>query len=224
MIANQWEILPYNRIASVAMKNYKKIFSKHDGDRFKEYFEDVKNGKSTIAAGALFPHEIIASLKEGDNGEVAELQWRRMVEDALNFGKLKIFIAVCDVSGSMNGTLMEVYVALGLLISEISEEPWKGNMITFSKNPQLHKVVKDSLLEKTQFMRNMDWDINTDFQRVFDRILDVAVARDLSDDDMVKCVFVFSDMEFDQALGYGYSYYYGLRNSRNGWKTYYKVI
>ncbi|KAM7462597.1 hypothetical protein LguiA_030718 [Lonicera macranthoides] len=224
MSANQWEILPYNRVASVAMKKYKKIFSEHDGDRFKEYLEDVKNGKSTIAAGALLPHEIIASLKDGNNGEVAELQWRRMVEDVSNFGKLKNCIAVCDVSGSMNGTPMEVCVALGLLISEISEEPWKGNVITFSENPQLHKVVGDSLLEKTRFLRNMDWGMNTDFQRVFDRILEVAVARDLRNDDMIKRVFVFSDMEFDQASGYGYSYYYRPRTSRNGWETDYKVI
>ncbi|CAN8247804.1 unnamed protein product [Cochlearia groenlandica] len=38
----------------------------------------------------------------------------------------------------MTGTPMEVCVALGLLVSELNEEPWKGKVITFSKNPQLH--------------------------------------------------------------------------------------
>ncbi|CAL5413549.1 unnamed protein product [Camellia sinensis] len=134
---------------------------------------------------------------------------------------------------------MEVCVALGLLISELSEEPWKGNVITFSVNPQLHKVEGNSLLEKTKFVREIEWGGNTDFQRVFDRILEVAVAGNLNEDQMIKKVFVFSDMEFDQAsghsrfgngYGFGYGYNgYGNFNSHNdtrpkGWETDYEVI
>lgn len=46
-------------MASVAMKFYKEKFLKHDKDRFEEYLQKVKQGKSSIAAGALLPHEII---------------------------------------------------------------------------------------------------------------------------------------------------------------------
>ena len=57
--------------------------------------------------------------------------------------------------------------------------------------------------------------INTDgfirFRRVFDRILNISVTAQLSEDQMVKTVFVFSDMEFDQA-------------SKNPWETDYMVI
>ncbi|CAK9160062.1 unnamed protein product [Ilex paraguariensis] len=131
MSAKLWETIPYNRVASVAMKNYKEIFLRHDNQRFKEYLDNVKCGKATIAAGALLPHEIIASSKDGDGGQVAELQWARMVDDLKKKGTLRNCIAVCDVSGNMSGTPMEVFVALGLLISELSEEPWKGKVITF---------------------------------------------------------------------------------------------
>ncbi|MCI82126.1 plant/T31B5-30 protein, partial [Trifolium medium] len=62
------------------MKFYKEKFLKHDKERFKKYLEDVKAGKTTIAAGALLPHEIIWSLEDGDGGEVAELQWKRIVD------------------------------------------------------------------------------------------------------------------------------------------------
>lgn len=62
MGANQWGAIPYNRVASVAMKLYKSKFLEHDNERFSKYLEDVKAGKSTIAAGALLPHEIIAQL------------------------------------------------------------------------------------------------------------------------------------------------------------------
>ncbi|XP_022156031.1 uncharacterized protein LOC111023003 [Momordica charantia] len=213
MGANRWESIPYNRVASVAMKNYKEKFVKHDGERFAEYLKDVKSGKTTIAAGALLPHEIIKSLDEDgeDGGEVAELQWKRMVDDLLKKGKLRNCIAVCDVSGSMIGIPMEVCVALGLLVSELSEDPWKGKVITFSESPELHLIKGNSLKSKSDFVREMEWGMNTDFQKVFDQILRVAVDGKLKEEEMIKRVFVFSDMEFDQA-------------SPNSWETDYQLI
>ncbi|KAH0738955.1 hypothetical protein KY290_037660 [Solanum tuberosum] len=211
MSANKWNSLPYNRVASVAMKNYKGHFLKHDQERFKAYLEDVKLGKAKIAAGALLPHEIIGALEDGDGGEVAELQWKRMVDDLCKKGKLSDCIAVCDVSGSMSGIPMEVSVALGVLVSELSAEPWKGKLITFSESPELQKVEGDTLKEKTEFVRNMNWGMNTNFQKVFDTILEVAVQGNLSENQMLKRVFVFSDMEFDEA-------------SENAWETDYQAI
>jgi hypothetical protein len=204
-------LIPYNRVASVAMKFYKEKFLKHDKERFEKYLKDVKAGKTTIAAGALLPHEIIESLEDKDGGEVAELQWKRMVDDMLKKGKMRNCLAVCDVSGSMSGIPMEVSVALGLLVSELSDEPWKGKVITFSAEPQLHLIEGEDLYSKTEFVRNMDWGMNTDFQKVFDRILDVAVNGNLKEEQMIKRIFVFSDMEFDQA-------------SANSWETDYQAI
>lgn len=211
--ANNWGSLPYNRVASVAMKIYKSKFFKHDEERFKEYLEKVKLGKATIAAGALLPHEIIASLNDEGSvaAEVAELQWKRMVEDMANVGKLSNCLAVSDVSGSMSGIPMEVSVALGVLVSELSEEPWKGKLITFSQKPQLQIVKGESLKSKTEFVRRMEWGMNTDFQKVFDVILQVAVKGKLKADEMIKRLFVFSDMEFDQS-------------SLNPWETDYEAI
>ncbi|CAI0457966.1 unnamed protein product [Linum tenue] len=212
MSARQWRNLPYDRVPSVAMKNYKGHFVKHDGKRFNKYLEDVAQGKVKIAAGALLPHEIIADLKSSsDGGKVAELQWARMVEDMAKIGKLNDCIAVCDVSGSMFGEPMEVCVALGLLISELSEEPWKGKVITFHQDPRLNVVEGKSLLEKTEFIRKMDWGGSTDFQKVFDRILEAAVENGASEEQMVRKVFVFSDMEFNM-------------RPVEGWETDYEAI
>ncbi|CAL5392394.1 unnamed protein product [Camellia sinensis] len=111
----------------------------------------------------------------------------------------------------MSGIPMEVSVALGLLISELSEEPWKGKLITFSEKPRLHKIKGESLISKTEFIERMHWGESTNFQRVFDRILEVALKGKLGEDQMIKRLFVFSDMEFDQA-------------SQNDWETDYKVI
>ncbi|KAL1210127.1 hypothetical protein V5N11_010700 [Cardamine amara subsp. amara] len=242
MGARDWESLPYNRVASVAMKSYKETFLKHDAERFQQYLEDARKGKTKVAAGAVLPHEIIRELDGGDGGQVAELQWKRMVDDLKKKGSLSNCMAICDVSGSMHGEPMEVSVALGLLVSELSEEPWRGKLITFSQNPELHLVQGDDLRSKTEFVRNMQWDMNTDFQKVFDLILRVAVEGKLKPEEMIKRVFVFSDMEFDQAsyptggyYGYGSPYlsgggYYGYGSppsSSKGsgdWQTDYEVI
>ncbi|KAL4610124.1 hypothetical protein ACB092_08G029400 [Castanea dentata] len=197
MSANMWETLPYNSVPSVAMKNYKSHFLRHD---------DVKRGDSTIAAGALLPHEIIASLKDSDGGEVAELQWKRMVDDLSKKGKLSNCIAVCDVSESMSGDPMEVCMALGLMISELSEDPWKGQVITFDDNPKIQRIQGESLYEKTSFIREMECGGCTDFQKVFDEILQVAVEANLSEDQLIQKVFVFSDMEFNEASEHCYGY------------------
>ncbi|VVB14474.1 unnamed protein product [Arabis nemorensis] len=131
-----------------------------------------------------------------------------MVDDLKKKGSFTNCMAISDVSGSMEGEPMEVAVALGLLVSELSQKPWKGKMITFTHKPE---VKGKDLKSKTRFVKNMEWGINTDFQKVFDLILKVAVDGKLKSEDMIKRVFVFSDMEFDQA-------------SCSPWETDYKRI
>jgi hypothetical protein len=207
MSAKRWEELPYNRVPSVAMKAYKELFEKHDGARFKQFLEDVEAGKKKIAAGAVLPHEVLrdAIEQDGKTPNVAELQWKRMVNDLAANGKLSNCLAVCDVSESMSGEPMEVCIALGLLTSELCEEPWKDSVITFSEKPQIHRVRGTSLAEKHGSIQSMDWGVNTDFQAVFDQILALAVRNRLPKEKMIKRLFVFSDMEFDQARSSGYS-------------------
>ncbi|XP_059636006.1 uncharacterized protein LOC132278214 [Cornus florida] len=219
MSAQEWGVLPYNRVPSIAMKNYKETFMKRDKERFEEYLGSVKRGDRKIAAGALLPHQIIESVRKGGDGaKVAELQWQRIVEDLSEKGTLKNCLAICDVSGSMTYRLtigiptpLDVSVALGLLVSDLSEEPWKGKLITFSRNPQLQMIKGESLESKVSSIERMHWDLNTDFQRVFDKILEVAKEGKLSEEQMIKRLFVFSDMEFDLA-------------SWNPWETDYEAI
>jgi hypothetical protein len=206
--ARAWGDVVYSRVASVAMRKYRELFFQHDAERFSLYLADVAAGKAKIAAGAVLPHEIISSI---DSDGVADLQWDRMVSDLRALGKLSNCIAICDVSGSMTGLLMEVSVALGLLISELSDEPWHHWLITFSKRLELHQIAGKTLWEKTNFIRRMHWNMNTDFQAVFDKLLSVAVAGNLPPERMVRKVFVFSDMEFDQA-------------STRPWETDYEAI
>uniref|UniRef100_A0A0D9XFA0 VWFA domain-containing protein n=1 Tax=Leersia perrieri TaxID=77586 RepID=A0A0D9XFA0_9ORYZ len=196
-----------------AARRYKALFTKHDEERFDQYLVDVAEGKAKIAAGALLPHEISASAMAGVHEDnVSELQWRRMVDDLRAKGSLRNCIAVCDVSGSMTGTPMDVCVALGVLVSELSDKPWSGRVITFSERPEIHMITGKTLAEKLAFVKRMDWGMNTNFQAVFDQILRTAVDGHLPAEKMIRTIFVFSDMEFDQA------------SSSNRWETDYEAI
>ncbi|GAY52565.1 hypothetical protein CUMW_142840 [Citrus unshiu] len=129
----------------------------HDKEIFKDILQKVKSGKANIprrgGGGGVAPHQIIKSLdaKNENGAEVAELQWSRMVEDMSKKGKLTNCLAVTDVSASMGGFPMELSIALGLLVSELSEEPCKGKLITFSENPEIHLIQGDEINPETVF-------------------------------------------------------------------------
>lgn len=78
---------------------------------------------------------------------------------------MKNCLAICDVSGSMAGTPMELSVALGVLVSELSVEPWKGKLITFSNNRKLQIIEGEDLISKVEFVRHMEWGMNTVSER-----------------------------------------------------------
>ncbi|KAM3214791.1 hypothetical protein ACQJBY_067011 [Aegilops geniculata] len=222
MCAQRWDELPYARVAPVAMRRYKALFQKHDEERFAKYLEDVEASKAKIAAGAVLPHEIAAAAYRGEEDEVAELQWRRMVDDLRAKGSLRNCMSICDVSGSMEGTPMEVAIALGVLTSELSEEPWAGKVITFHTRPSIHVIKGETLRDKMRFVAKLEWHGSTNFQGVFDRILATAREAQLPPEKMVRTVFVYSDMEFGEACGRGV--YNGMPYGEGSWDTDYAAI
>lgn len=203
----EWNLVNYKRMPSLCRLHYGQMYRRHDQERYDEYLEaakqQVEKGKRStmVSAGTLLPH-VICERAERDNNDELGLQWLRIVQDVKESGKLPSALAICDVSGSMIGEPLSVAVALSLLVADTSEGPWHGKAITFSRNPQLVTVPKatvDNLACRVSFMRGIDWGFNTDFQKVFDLILDHAKERNLPQGAMPSILFCFSDMEFDQA-------------------------
>lgn len=54
-------------------------------------------------------------------------------------------------------------------------------------------------MSQVQDVKGMEWGMNTNLQAVFELILQKALAAALKPEDMVKTLFIFSDMEFDAA-------------------------
>ena len=86
----------------------------------------------------------------GEHDEVAELQWRSMVSALAAEGRLDNCTAVCGLTDPATDPATSAAIALGLLISELSQEPWKGRVITFNETHQLHKLHGANLKVKLQ--------------------------------------------------------------------------
>ena len=125
MSSGKWDDIEYSTVPSVAMKLYGRAnvshheerksgaFRRHDVDRFGDYLDRVREGKSKINTVGIQPHEL-ASAARMQYDETIELQWNTLLEKLRKIPSMGSSMAVVDVSGSMNGTPMDVAVALGL--------------------------------------------------------------------------------------------------------------
>merc|ERR1711862_364860 len=154
------------------------------------------------AAGALLPHQLTERVHRSNqalNNELG-LQWLRLIQDVKDKGDLPKALAICDVSGSMTcgkPRPIDVCVALGMLISDVTSGPFSNQVITFSTEPelvQLPKATVDNLPTRVYFMTGMHWEGDTNFQAAFDLILQQAVEKKVDACEMPSILFCFSDM------------------------------
>ncbi|KAK8851638.1 abc transporter [Apiospora arundinis] len=166
------------------------------------------------------------------NCKVVDAQWKTLVQRIKDSGNLESSMAVCDVSGSMrspqfaDGTCpMDSAIGLSLLLAEVAQPPFDGAFITFSETPTVERVdLTKTLHDKYQEMSWSAWGMNTNFVAVFeDLVLPVAVRNKLKPEDMVKRIFVFSDMQFDAAESVnGHGEYH--RDHQHTWGSSYERI
>ena len=201
MCANQWTEIEYSKTPSLAMGRYTKTFAKHDKEGFNEYLEKLKKGETKVNAGAVYPYDIVQTMKQG-SWELANEQWKSLP----NFmeGTTERILPVVDVSGSMGSIVsgsiscLDVAVSLGLYISERNEGEFKDSFITFSEKPELEKV-SGTLKERYYQMTASDWGMSTNLESVFELILNQAIKHSVSPEDMPSKILIMSDMEFNQA-------------------------
>ena len=198
MCANRWEAIKYSHVPSIAMHKYSKAFYKHTPEGFAKFILDVKSGKVSIKSATLYPHDLLRNIwmHTGVESYRIEEQWRAL-PDYVPEGNS--FIPVCDVSGSMLGTPMDVSVALGIYLSERNKSVFKDGFITFSETPVLQHL-KGRLSEKARQLATSRWGMNTNLEAVFELILSKAIASRLSKEDLPKTIIILSDMQFDSCV------------------------
>lgn len=168
-----------------------------------------------------------------------ELQWKAMVDRLRDAGTLDNAIAICDVSGSM-GTIDESFnkrrpspiwpaLALSLTLAQLAKPPFANCFITFSATPQFVQLdPSKSLNHLVQGMVTSGWSTNTNLNAVFlDLLLPLAIKNGLKQEDMIKRLFIFSDMQFDDSTRDVYAYVNNPRATEAPaaeWETNHDVI
>lgn len=176
--------------------------------------------KARIHGRVLHPHQMVKQYMQHNQEEdvILEAQWvdmrTRLRSEMPNLGKM---VPLCDVSGSMSGIPMEVSIALGVLISELSTI--RDRFITFSSTPRWHVMEQGwSLRQKVRSAMGAHWEMNTDFQKALEMLLDACVEGDVPPAEVGELsLVVLSDMQFDAARN---------KNTKQpiGWDTQYERL
>ena len=174
-----------------------------------------------------YPHEIANMFMGGIERsqteiEIFEAQWVdirnnivKQIEDAkskpvkegattgaVDLGKV---VPMVDVSGSMSGTPMEVAISLGILISELNHPAFRDRFITFDSVPQWVDLSDCSnIAEKVKKTQMAPWGCSTNIEAAFQLIEDAIEKHGLKEED-IPSLIIFSDMQFDVAVGQGRS-------------------
>jgi hypothetical protein len=201
MCNKDYASVEYGKIPSLAMARYQKAFMKNDPSGFESSKNALVKGEAKINAGAVYPYDVIKTIRQRGNAEVAMKQWEALPNYMA--GSNELVLPVCDVSGSMSTavsggttTALDVCLSLGLYISERNEGPFKDAFVTFSGSPTLQYLKGDLRSRLTQLER-ADWDMNTNLEATFNLILDQAIKHRVPQNEMPTCILIMSDMEFD---------------------------
>jgi hypothetical protein len=245
MSSNNWENIEPSKVPSVCAKKHRLAFrnkTKTGGERssaegrricarnFEEAIKKCIETGEGIKGSVSGAHGIVKEYVRGRHttggslkDDMLEAMWKNLIKEAKEKlsegGGLPSCVALVDVSGSMSGVPMEVAVALGLVIAEVAPPAWQNRVLTFESNPRWHKIVGVSLFDRVRNLMSAPWGGSTNFGKALNMILDFAVWNQLPREAMPEVLFVFSDMQFDEANGtqssYGGTHHYreGARSS-----------
>ena len=216
-----YDKIDYSKVPSVALNRYQSLFLKYDNARFMKWVYEAAEGKAKINSKRLYPFEIIKNILDNSlhssyirsenrismtKAILADAQWKNM-EDVIE-GKELNWLVMADVSGSMedyDNIPIATSIATAIYCAEKTQGVFHNKFMTFSKKPEIVDIKGDTICEKVENAYRANWGFNTDLEKAFDLILEVAVNNKLKQEELPQTLLIISDMEFDEARG---QYYY----------------
>jgi hypothetical protein len=213
-----WAQINFNNVTSITLAKQKSAFLNktpagaprfpYSSDRnecavhFKEHIELGKSGTIKIKGKRVgmtdFTKQalhLITKMNNRDEIDLLNLQWR---DSSTQNWQLGNFIAMVDVSGSMNGDPLYAANALGIRIAEKSK--LGKRVMTFSNKPSWVNLENDDDFVSMTAKICTDSGLNTNFYAAMDLILNAIIQSKLSPDEVQDMVLVIlSDMQIDEA-------------------------
>lgn len=198
-----YKTIEYSKLPSQATLKYTKAFKRNDEAKYTKYLEDVKLGKEKINTKTLYTYQVYNAVQKHDADiKALDIMWNNLPD----YTQGKNAIVVADVSGSMSGEPMSVSVSLALYFAERNKGAFNGYFITFSDNPKLQKIQGSNIREKMYNLERADWGGSTDLQKVFEVLLDTAIANKVEASELPETIYIISDMEFNSCVRGGTNY------------------
>lgn len=199
-----YEAIEYSKLPSKAGMQYRQAFYRNDLERYQSFLDSLSKGEVKVNAGTLYPNEIVGKIMNSrwntstQDIKLFEGQWNNLTDFIGENGEESLVMA--DVSGSMSGTPLEVSISLAMYIAERNKSVYKDHFMTFSERPQLVKIQGSNIVEKVNNINRANWNMDTNIEKALQTILDVAVDNKLSKDEVVKKLYIISDMQFNQCV------------------------
>lgn len=190
-------------------------------ENFSVYKNQVKSGKAVIHGSTVgldgYGREFnkLVYSKDDQRAELLNLQFTdliKCIQERLSDPSANIdltgLIPLVDVSASMsvqigkNVSAMDIAVQMGMIISELDPtSEFYQRMITFETNPHwIDTSTEKDFFSKYRKILFSPWAGSTNFEKAFELILDIAVAKKIPAEKMKKFkMIVFSDMQFNVA-------------------------
>jgi hypothetical protein len=116
---------------------------------------------------------------------------------------LKRTIGLYDVSGSMEGTPMNICIGMAYCISHLTFDKTNNKFplgITFESKPQFFELKTDmDFVSACHYIQSQPWGSNTNFVAAYKLLLSKAIDNTWTQEQMPQTMIIFSDMQFDQA-------------------------
>ena len=215
MSEKKWEEIKYSSVPGSAMRRYKRAYNRNDSQRFEDWKSD---STSKASVSATYPHQVLNMIDEDE--QLAEKLWDNLPNLITTD---EVMLPMIDVSGSMFGQPLQIAISLGLYLAERNKSEFKNRFLTFSDNPHIVTIDETkSLADKFRDIGTADWGMNTDFEKAYSRILELAKRHNVDPKSMPTMLLVLSDMQFDDSQNSGqwethYSWM-GLEYEKAGYK------
>ena len=191
MSEKKWEDIKYSSVPGSAMRRYKRAYNRNDSQRFEDWKND-SNSKASVSA--TYPHQVLNMVNEDE--QLAEKLWNNL-PDLITTDE--VILPMIDVSGSMFGQPLEVAISLGMYLAQRNKSEFKDRFLTFSDNPQIVTIQGLTLAEKFRNIGTADWGMNTDFEKAYTKLLELANSHSVDPKSMPTMLLVLSDMQFDES-------------------------
>lgn len=192
MSAGEWDKINFETVPSVAMNRYIKTYNKRCYERFSEFNASLAKGEAKVNAATLYPYDIVSKALYGRGlDDVDEAQWKSLP----NYVKGEYDVVVmADISGSMWGTPLATSVGLATYFAQRNKGAYHNLYLTYSRDAKFIELQDSWNLSKCiSYVKNQGMGYNTDLDKAFQAVYDVAVvSRELP-----KALVIISDGQFD---------------------------